>query len=93
MDLEGALDSLKYYQVIPLILFFIAEVIAIILGLLVVMPRITKAGTMDDISEMDNPLFFGAFANYDQEDYLEHVSDNIICNDSARRFLAKDIYQ
>ena len=57
------------------------------------MPRITKVETMDDISKIDNPLFFGVFANYDQEDYLEHVSDNIICNDSARRFLAKDIYQ
>ena len=68
--------------------------IAISLGILVVMPKLPKSQKIDQsIDGISNPLFFGAFAEFEEDKYLDYVEKNIACNDSARRFLAKDIYQ
>ena len=38
-------------------------------------------------------MFFGSFAEFEEDAYLDHVSEDVGGNDSARRYLAKDIYQ
>jgi NADH:ubiquinone oxidoreductase subunit K len=94
MNTDGFFDAMNPFTIAFLLLFFAAEVVAISLGILVVMPRIpSKQKEVGNIENIQNPLFFGAFANFEQEEYLDHVADNIVCNDSARRYLAKDIYQ
>ena len=87
-------ESLELITLVLLLLFFAAEVIAISLGILVVMPSLPKSDNRKcSIDEISNPLFFGAFAGFEEDEYLDHVAKSIVCNDSARRFLAKDIYQ
>ena len=55
------------------------------------LPKFQKGNqSIDDIS---NPLFFGAFAEFEEHKYLDYVSEDIVCNYSARPFQAKDIYQ
>mgnify|MGYP006244506093 FL=1 len=59
-----------------------------------VMPSLPKSKNGNEsIDAISNPLFFGAFADFEEDEYLEHVAENIFCNDTARRFLAKDIHQ
>ena len=68
--------------------------IAISLGILVVIPRLPrKKRDQKNIEKIQNPLFFGSFAEFEEDKYLDHVSENIVCNDSARRYVAKEIYQ
>lgn len=94
MNTDGFFDSMNSTSILLLFIFFLAEVVAISLGILVVMPRLPpKQSKGESIKNIQNPLFFGAFANFEEEEYLTHIEENIICNDSARRFLAKDIYQ
>ena len=79
---------------ILLLLFFSSEIVAITLGILMVMPSLPKSKNGNEsIDAISNPLFFGAFAEFEEDKYLDYVEKNIACNDSARRFLAKDIYQ
>ena len=76
------------------ILFCVSEIIAITLGIFVVMPNLpTKKKTEIKIENIQNPLFFGAFSDFSEEEYLDHIAQKIVCNDSARMYLAKDIYQ
>jgi len=94
MNTDGFLESLNSATVVFLSLFLVSEVIAISLGILVVMPKLPKSQKIDQsIDGISNPLFFGAFAEFEEDKYLDYVEKNIACNDSARRFLAKDIYQ
>ena len=57
------------------------------------MPRLPPKIEDQNIEKIQNQLFFGTFAELEEDTYLDHVSENIVCNDSARRYLAKDIYQ
>ena len=93
MNTDGLLDGFHGFSVGVFCLFFAAEVIAISLGILVVMPRLPPKMRDQNIEKIQNPLFFGSFAEFEEDAYLDHVSENIVCNDSARRYLAKDIYQ
>ena len=94
MNTDGFLESLNSVTVVFLSLFLVSEVIAISLGILVVMPKLPKSQKIDQsIDGISNPLFFGAFAEFEEDKYLDYVEKNITCNDSAKRFLAKDIYQ
>ena len=55
-----------------------------------VMPSLPKSKNGNEsIDAISNPLFFGAFANFEEDEYLEHVTENIFCNDTARRFFGK----
>ena len=90
---DGLLDGFHGFSVGVFCLFFAAEVIAISLGILVVMPRLPPKMRNQNIEKIQNPLFFGSFAEFEEDAYLDHVSEKIVCNDSARRYLAKDIYQ
>ena len=93
MNTDGLLDGFYGISVGVFCLFFAAEVIAISLGILVVIPRLPPKMRNQNIEKIQNPLFFGAFADFEEDTYLDHVSENIVCNDLARRYLAKDFYQ
>ena len=94
MNTDRFLVSIEPVTAILLLLFFSSEIVAITLGILVVMPSLPKSKNGNEsIDAIRNPLFFGAFADYEEDEYLDHIADNIVCNDTARRFLAKDIYQ
>ena len=94
MNTDGFLKSLNSVTVFFLSLFFVSEVIAISLGILVVMPKLPQFQKEDqNIDGISNPLFFGAFAEFEEDKYLDYLEKNLACNSSATRFLAKDIYQ
>lgn len=94
MNTEGLLDSYSNLTILLFILFCVSEIIAITLGIFVVMPNLpTKKKTEIKIENIQNPLFFGAFSDFSEEEYLDHIAQKIVCNNSARMYLAKDIYQ
>ena len=57
MNTDGLLDGLNVFSVGVLCLFFAAEVIAISLGILVVMPRFPQKMRDQKIEKIQNPLF------------------------------------
>ena len=93
MNTDGLLDGFHGFSVGVFCLFFAAEVTAISLGILVVMPRLPPKIKDQNIEKIQDQLFFGTIAELEEDTYLYHVLENIVCKDSARRYLAKDIYQ
>ena len=79
MNTDGFLESLNSVTVVFLSLLFVSEVIAISLGILVVMPKLPKSQKINQsIDGISNQLFFGAFAEFEEDKYLEYV-EKIVC--------------
>lgn len=78
---------------IPLACFVAMEVTALVLALLVIMPKTIGRPHADSMENIPNPLFFGFFTAFSENEYLDYLSTRLNDNSSARRFLAKDLYQ
>lgn len=51
------------------------------------MPKLPKFQKEDqNIDSISNLLFFGAFAEFEEDKYLDYLEKNFACNDSAIRF-------
>ena len=71
----------------------ILELIALMLGILVIKPRTRWMNHSLKIEQMPNPLFFGFFSVYSEADYINYMQNRMIDNVSARELLLKDLYQ
>ena len=80
-------------SIIPIAFFILFEVTALLLALLVIMPKTMGQLNTTRIENIPNPFFFGFFTNFEEDNYLEYLSDRLNDDKSARYFLAKDIYQ
>ena len=80
-------------SIIPIAFFILFEVTALLLALLVIMPKTMGQLNTTRIENIPNPFFFGFFTNFEEDNYLEYLSDRLNDDKSARNFLAKDIYQ
>lgn len=77
----------------PLLVFVLMQLIPLILTVLVLIPKNISSSKEQDISSIANPLFFGFFTQYSEQEYTSYLS-RILCDDeSARALLIKDIYQ
>jgi len=45
------------------------------------------------IDNMPNPLFFGFFTKFKEDEFVSYISKLMISDDAARRLLEKDMYQ
>lgn len=69
------------------------ELIAMILGIMVIRPRTRWMNHSLKIDQMPNPLFFGFFSVYSESEYVDYMTKKLVDNDSARELLLKDLYQ
>jgi len=79
--------------ILPLAVFVLLELIPIVLTTLVLIPKNINEVKGDSIEDMPNPLFFGFFTRYSEQQYKEYIATNLTDNSSAQQFLVKDIYQ
>jgi len=79
--------------VIPLIVFVVLELIPIVLTTLVLIPRNISGLKGIPIEDMPNPLFFGFFTCFTEQQYSDYIEESLSNNESAQLFLVKDIYQ
>tara|TARA_Y100001935_G_C17071510_1_gene391773 strand:- start:118 stop:645 length:528 start_codon:yes stop_codon:yes gene_type:complete len=58
-------------------LFCAIELFAVILCILVVSPRIGSKSSYKKLEDMENPLFFRHFSNFNRDDYVAFIIENI----------------
>lgn len=69
------------------------EIIALILGIMVIQPRGRWSNHKLSIDDMPNPLFFGFFTRFSEQEYVDFMLNKLNDNSSARELLLKDYYQ
>ena len=82
-------DSIRFFA----LGFLLLEAIAMLLSLMVIMPRNTRISSEMAIHNIPNPLYFGLFINYQEDEFAEHIKTHLSTNLSSRNLLARDIYQ
>ncbi len=78
---------------LPMMLFVVMQLIPLILTVLVLIPKNISGQKNQPIQNMPNPLFFGFFTRYSQQEYSDYLCQLLVDNDSARQLLIDDIYQ
>jgi hypothetical protein len=73
--------------------FIVLEVVALILALLVIMPKTIGRLNTTNIENIPNPFFFGFYTRFGEDEYLEYLSRRLNNDKSARYLLGKDLYQ
>jgi hypothetical protein len=86
-------NNLNQWLSIPFFGFIILEMIATLLGLLTILPRQIGRSKKSSIKEVDNPMFFGNFIQFKQEDVVDFLLKNINNDYTARSILISDLYQ
>ena len=81
------------YLIIALSIVVVLELIALILGIMVIKPRTRWMNHSLNIEQMPNPLFFGFFSVFKENDFVDYMLDRLKDNRSARELLLKDLYQ
>jgi hypothetical protein len=78
---------------IPFAGFLLLEIIAVLMAFLVVLPKNIKRHKDLKLDDVANPLFFGIYTEFGQDDYVQHLLGKIHDNHSARAYLLTDYYQ
>lgn len=78
---------------IPLSALSLTVFFSFFLAILVVLPRVQGKGDFKKPKDMPNPLFFGFFATFSEEEYTEYMLDTLDSNAAAREMMIKDMYQ
>jgi hypothetical protein len=87
------LTNASVIYIIPIAVFIILEVAALLLALLVIMPKTIGHLHTTKIEDIPNPFYFGFFTMFSEDEYVEYLSNTLKDGMSARSLLAKDIYQ
>lgn len=82
-------DSFLYYA----LGFLLLEALAMLLSLLVIMPKNNHGKIRTSMGKLSNPLYFGFFVHCSEDEFADHISENLNTNLSSRNLLARDIYQ
>ena len=78
---------------IPISALALTVFISFFLAILVVLPRFKRGHVYTQPSQMPNPLFFGFFASFTQQEYTDYMMDTVDSNEVARRLMVQDLYQ
>ncbi len=77
----------------PLAALSLTVFISFFLAILVVLPRFKRGQQITTPSQMPNPLFFGFFSSFSQEEYTDYMMETVNNNEAARRLMVQDLYQ
>ena len=78
---------------VTLVIFLMMQMVPLILTVMVLVPKNISGKTSADISGIQNPLFFGFFTQYSQQQYSDYMQGILLDNESARQLIINDIYQ
>jgi len=87
------LTKIDAWLLIPLAGFVSVEVAALFLALLVIMPKTVGRLKTMHIEDLPNPLFFGFFTKFKEQEYVTYLTNKLDSNLSARELLTSDLYQ
>lgn len=73
--------------------FLIMEMAAVVFALLAIFPKNISGKIHEKPEQMSNPLFFGVYTQFEQEDYVTYLMSKLTSGTSARRLLLTDYYQ
>ncbi|MBC8212835.1 MAG: hypothetical protein H8E21_17395 [Gammaproteobacteria bacterium] len=74
-------------------IFISLEIIALFLAILVIKPRAKWSNHKLTLEDMPNPLFFGFYTRFPEQEYIDFMLDKLVDNRAARELLLRDIYQ
>ena len=77
----------------PLTALSITVFVSLFFAIMVVLPRFKATKKQEALHEMPNPLFFGFFSSFTQDEYTNYMMDHIQNNETARRLMIQDMYQ
>jgi hypothetical protein len=84
------LDSQQFYFALFSVGF---ELIALLLGILVIRPRMQWRYHKMRLEELPNPLFFGFFCKFPEDEYVDFMMQRLDNDRHAREMLLRDYYQ
>jgi hypothetical protein len=73
--------------------FLLMEVSGIIFALLVIFPKNISRKGPEKPEQMSNPLFFGAYTQFGEDEYVTCLMNRLISGVAARQLLLIDYYQ
>ena len=80
-------------QVWLVAVFVLFEIVALLLGVMVIRPRTRYLKHSMAIEEIPNPLFFGFFTRYSEQEYVDFMTRRVTDNPGSRELLLRDMYQ
>lgn len=78
---------------VTLLVFITMQMVSLILTVMVLIPKNIRGKTPTDIKHIQNPLFFGFFTQYTQQQYSDYMHAILVDNESARQLIINDMYQ
>ena len=78
---------------IVLAVFMAMELVPMVLTVMVLIPKNISGQKQPDIEHINNPLFFGFFTQFSQQQYNDYMQRTLVDNEAARDMLINDIYQ
>jgi len=87
------LASMENQVLMSFVTFLVMEMMALCFALFVIMPKTVGRSKGMTIDNMPNPLFFGFFTKFKEDEFVSYISKLMISDDAARRLLEKDMYQ
>jgi hypothetical protein len=85
--------ELTDWHLICIAIFTAIEVAAVSFAVMVIRPRTLWVNHNMKIDEIPNPLFFGYFTRFSEDEYVGYMNRQLTNNRMAREMLLKDIYQ
>ena len=76
-----------------LMVFVLMQMVPLTLAVMVLIPKNIQNKSTIDINGIQNPLFFGFFTNYSEQQYSDYMHEVLVDNESARQLIINDIYQ
>ncbi|MGB1109581.1 MAG: Pycsar system effector family protein [Gammaproteobacteria bacterium] len=74
-------------------LFFLFEGAAFLLAMMVIMPRTIRDARLSRIEDAPNPLFFGFFTQFSEDEFVSHMESELSKPDKVEKIFLKDLYQ
>ncbi len=78
---------------VTLVIFMLMQLLPLVLTVMVLIPKNINGKTSADINDIQNPLFFGFFTQYSQQQYSTYMHGMLVDNESARELIINDIFQ
>lgn len=78
---------------VTLVVFVAMQMVSLVLTVMVLIPKNIRSKKSKDINDIQNPLFFGFFTQYSQQQYSDYMHGLLNDNESARQLLINDMYQ
>ena len=80
---SSALTNISSDLFVPVACFIVLEVVALLLALLVIMPKTIGQLNTTKIENIPNPFFFGFFTRFREDEFLEYLSRELNDDKSA----------